>query len=103
MEYEMEDDLRSGPAAFALGFLGDLLWEIGQIGQALLDGATVVLFGLLIYHHGAVLNAARQAQHGPAEQGLAPPDAAARPAACGLDPVGEATCILAQVLQPSAT
>ncbi len=86
---EIEEEVRPGLAGVALGFLGDLMWEIGQIGQALLDGLTVLLLALLIYHHGAVLNAARQVE-GPVALQATP---------CG--PGGAEACILAQVLQPS--
>lgn len=86
---EIEEEVRPGLAGFALGFLGDLMWEMGQIGQALLDGLTVLLLALLIYQHGAVLNAAR------------PVDRASVAGAMPCIPGSAEVCIQAQVLQPS--
>ena len=86
---EIEEEVHPGLAGFALGFLGDLMWEVGQIGQALLDGLTVLLMALLIYHHGAVLNASRPVEHAGQAQTM--------PCATS----GAEACILAQALQPS--
>jgi hypothetical protein len=94
MELEGEDAVRSGFA----GFLGDVIWQVGQIGQAALDGLTVVLVALLIYHHGVALKAARQV-----EGEIFVPPTASQPVVCDLSFGLEGLCIVAQPLEPAAT
>ena len=98
MEQHKDAEVRTGLVGLVTEFLGELLWECGQIGQAMLDGVTVVLVALLIYHQGAVLNTARQMEHS-----VVVPSAAPQPSACNPDLDPEGACIVAQVLKPSAT
>jgi hypothetical protein len=94
MEREGEDGVRSGLA----GFLGDMIWQVGQIGQAALDVLMLAMVALLIYHHGAVWNADRSEV-----DYISAPASAPQPAACGLSFGLEGLCIVVLPLEPAAT
>ena len=84
-----------GEAAGLAGFAGDLLWDVAQVGQAMLDAATVLLLALLVYHHGAAM---KHAVPVPIPQG-----AEERALGCDSPLVPADTCILAMPLLPAAT
>ncbi len=95
MQHDLDEAAPGGWPGFLAGFLGDLLWKAGQIGQAVLDGVTVLLVALLIYHQGAVLHAVPVGEHPVALPSAAPP------VTCAPDLGAEGACILAQVLKPT--
>lgn len=90
MEQRMED----GPWSGLAGFAGDVLWRVGQIGQGMLDVATVLLLALLVYHQGAAMGGSGLPSRGVVAHG--PVQGSAD---CEVSLIPAASCIVAQPLK----